>query len=59
MTSTIHPSDYPIAPRQVLRLHVDPAVLAVALFLAALAVGTALITHFAPSVPLDGLYFVT
>jgi hypothetical protein len=59
MTSTIHPSDYPIAPRRPSRLHIDPAVLAVALFLATLAVATALLVHFAPIAPADALYFAT
>ena len=59
MTSTIHPSDYGIGPRPALRLRIDSAVLAVALFLVALAVGTALIVHFAPIAPEDAVYFVT
>ena len=58
-TSTIHPYRSAIHPHGARRLRIDPAILAVGLFLAALAVATALVVHFAPSVPADGLYFMT
>jgi len=47
--------------RRPITLHhrIDPAVLAVGLFLVALAVATALVVHFAPNVPADLVYFTT
>jgi Mg/Co/Ni transporter MgtE len=58
-TSTIHPYRNAIHPHGARRLRVDPAVVAVGLFLAALAAATALVIHFAPSVPADAVYFMT
>ena len=48
-------------PRQPITrpLRIDPAVLAVGLFLVALAAATALVVHFAPNVPADFVYFTT
>jgi len=58
-TSALHPYRSVVHPHGTRRLRVDPAVLAVGLFLVALAVATALVVHFAPTVPADVVYFTT
>jgi hypothetical protein len=58
-TSTLHSYRSAVHPHGARRLRIDPAVLAVGLFLVALAVATAMVVQFAPSLPADVVYFTT